>query len=183
MHKFPWKFNFQKVKKCCVLLHLFSQNSSGSDFADKVDLPGSPGLRPRPLRKASAKVGPPGLPGPLAVRQPPGAPTHLLADPAWPFLVSEGPLLGAPQPAFQPRCWCFRSGRRLAGLGAAGRDRVRRGGTVAATPELRTYAQRPAPLSGVPGDCPSHFDSWREGAASASQFRLAFRTFSFSFRR
>jgi hypothetical protein len=74
---------------------------------------------------------------PRAVRQPPGVPTHLLGDPAWPFLVSDGPLLRAPQPAFQP--WCFRSRRSRVRWGAAGRDR----GCGSWTPDLR-------PLEGCP---------------------------------
>lgn len=136
LHKFPWKFNFQKVKKCCVLLQLFSQNSRGSDLNDKADLLGTPCLGPRLLSKASAKVMVTGdyrcLGCPSASWGHPHTCLEIRPGPSW--CRTDSLLLGAPQPAFQPRC--FRSG-------AAGRGGAWRGGTRAVTQDLQAVASAP----------------------------------------
>lgn len=136
--KFPWKSNFQRVKKRGDLLRL----SGRSGRTDKVDLPGPPGL------SASAKITAtqPGLPGP--------------------WERSDG-LLGHPRtclgvPAARPgrrtvRCWVPEASVPAAALpprsGAAGR-----GGAgpclrlLNPEPELRSVS-----LCRVSRDCPYHF--------------------------
>lgn len=126
---------------CC----LFSQNSRGSDRADKVDLSSAPGLGARPLRKVSAKVmATRDYRGPRAVRQPPGAPTHLLGDPSWPFW---GRMILSSEPRSQRSSLC-----------ASGRGGARQGGAVAESPEPWTYAQScQRPLAGCPETVPITF--------------------------
>lgn len=136
MHEFPWKSNFQRVKKRSVLGRFLG--SSGR--ADKVYLPGAPAATPEQGVSQGHDGHPARTPrahGPI--RWPPGAPTHLLGDPGGrPRLRTVGSWVPRSQRSSRGASATGAAGRGGAGRGGAGRSRV----CASRTPDLRRR-QRP----------------------------------------